>query len=440
MRLTSLILFLALTVSASAQSLVVVTNIRSALTVSEGVALQNVAGTYRFTFTVEQTAGVPIDLDDGSTFRLDIVNKADRYRVSTTTNNTTPEISLTAGQLRFTPSGSLATGSYEVTAWVTPLSGTNDQWKAAWHTLTVTPSVSTVASISLSPLYDLAGSLGEPTKRWLEIHASTGTFSSLIISNLSVAGAISAVDTTAVKLAGSTINGEMSGALTNRSAGGFVGNGVGLTNLSGVVSVSALVTLSNAVAQAVTNNGATVNGSPITNGAAITISSAVDPSKYVYLRWSQHLHTYSAITWADISSTNECIVQFDNPSGTFTTNLNAWSYAPGTSGIFVAYLWGDEAAAAQRRKTTGMTMDGVPITNSYGNLYGVHSGEPYSRYMGIISDNYANNAAGVSGPAAMMKFKAQSSTNVFRFQVFPENAEMCFLNGALFIERIGGLN
>lgn len=92
----------------------------------------------------------------------------------------------------------------------------------AEHYVTVTPGAANIVSLSLNPLIDLSGTVGTPTYRW-----ASGAFGDLSVGSLSVTGAISAVDTGAVKLVGS----DMTGGLTNRTAAGFVGNGANLTNL-----------------------------------------------------------------------------------------------------------------------------------------------------------------------------------------------------------------
>jgi hypothetical protein len=84
---------------------------------------------------------------------------------------------------------------------------------------------SSAASLSLFPLIASNGSLGLVDFPWGQIHSVTGTFGTLNIGDLNVEGSVTAADTGAVKLVGST----MTGGLTNEA--GFFGDGAGLTNL-----------------------------------------------------------------------------------------------------------------------------------------------------------------------------------------------------------------
>jgi len=147
-----------LTLGVNAQTLLVTTNIRSAVSGGPAYTLSGQAGTFRFTYIVESTAGVPIPLDDGTTFRLEVW-ASDNHRVINQTNTTAAEVSLALGQVKFTPTTSLQAGTYRVRGIATPVNGdTNQSWNITHHWLVLTNAASASASIIVSNQIFLAGS------------------------------------------------------------------------------------------------------------------------------------------------------------------------------------------------------------------------------------------------------------------------------------------
>jgi hypothetical protein len=249
-----IIISLFITLGVNAQTLLVVTNVRDDVAGGPAFTLTGPVGSYRITYNVETTPGVPIDLNQGETFRLEVW-ASDNFRLYNLTNTLNPEVDASIGQVRFVIP-SLGAGQYRVRGIVTPVSGdTNESWNLTHHFLTVTSTPAQAqtinitneiggvtfesnaipitivvtgapsASLSLFPLIASNGSLGLVDFPWGQIHSVTGTFGTLNIGDLNVAGAVNAVDTGAVKLVGST----MTGGLTNEA--GFFGDGIGLTNI-----------------------------------------------------------------------------------------------------------------------------------------------------------------------------------------------------------------
>lgn len=143
----TVIAFLLLTLVSNAQTLIVQTNLRSTVSspTTPAFNLSGPSGPYRITYVVQSVAGVPIPLDDGSTFRQ-YVYASDGHLVQSNANNLTADISLAAGQVKFLMS-SLPVGEYRVRGIVLPVNGdTNAQWNFTHHTLTVTSSVSSACT------------------------------------------------------------------------------------------------------------------------------------------------------------------------------------------------------------------------------------------------------------------------------------------------------
>ena len=252
-----LIVIIALLAStASAQTVLHRTN--EAGVASADHTLNGPAGSFRLNVTVTD-AGSPKDVSDIDTFRMDVIDTQDRYRVNQITQTTTPEVDPALGQVRFVIPA-LVARTYELKAIAIPASGTNDAYNIHWGYLTVT-NVTSASSGSVSiDLIDIKS----------HSISNTGNMTvdgTLSVGNLDVSGAINAVDTSKVSLAGSV----MTGALTSPAFyGAFIGNGAGITNIAGI-------------ADAVTNAGASINGVAISNGAAITVGSAANATGMILL-------------------------------------------------------------------------------------------------------------------------------------------------------------
>ena len=285
----------------------------------------------------------------------------------------------------------------------------------AEHYVTVTPSAANIVSLSLNPLIDLSGTVGTPTHRW-----ASGAFGDLSVGSLSVTGSISAIDTGAVKIVGSS----MTGGLTNRSSDGFVGNGVNLTNLSGVLSVSSLAPLSNAVLQAVTNAGATINGSAISNGAAIKVSAGGETRSF-YWSVGWYVNDYAGWTvsaWYPIQPTNTpaCVYYVTNTYNLF--NTTNFTFMCATTGQHNADVWLEEASGVGKTYVTGLYENDILITNGIGNLYNPSDTTDWMKAVhGYSGDESALTGSSFSDAPAKVIFNCSNVTNVYKL-AFSQNA------------------
>lgn len=132
----------------NAQTLIAVTNVRSTVQAGPAYTLTGAAGQFRIMYTVETTPGIALDVNDGSTFRQYVYDSIG-HLVQSNANSTTPESSLSVGQVKFLMA-SLPAGIYRVRGVATPVSGdTNAAWNITHHWLTVTNSAS-IATASVS--------------------------------------------------------------------------------------------------------------------------------------------------------------------------------------------------------------------------------------------------------------------------------------------------
>lgn len=200
-------------------------------------------GSARLNITALETPTNALNMSDISTFRATVKDLTDGRIVQTVTQDTTGEnIDASQGQVRFVFSSLSDRGidpDYEVEAYAVA-DDTNQNYRIHWGYLSVTsapPATSGAVSLSLVPLTASNGSIGTASVPWGSIHAVTGAFDTLSVSNLDVAGSISAVDqlarTGAVQKIGDTMTGPLTGTAVYVESlwrGGigitsFVGNG-----------------------------------------------------------------------------------------------------------------------------------------------------------------------------------------------------------------------
>lgn len=269
MRTKIIALMVIMAAQAHAQTLLSYTNVRADVSGGPAFSSSAVAGSFRFTYVVEDTPGVPLNLDDGTTFRLEAW-AADGVRAHNVASTNLVSTDLSSGQVRFVVP-SIGVGEYRIRGVAQPAGGdTTLVWQITHHMLTVTSAPSAGAtypvSLSLVPLLPSNGLIGTIAQPWGEINAQTARVEKLIAADLDVSGAITAIDTGRVSKLGDT----MTGPLTN--AHGYYGWAGALTGLNWSA-ISNAPTIPG-LADVVTNRGATVNGEPITNGAAITVAQA----------------------------------------------------------------------------------------------------------------------------------------------------------------------
>jgi hypothetical protein len=148
-RIIAILLFL--TLGVNAQTLHWVTNVQGTVASGPAFTLTGPVGSYRITYTVLDTLSpyVPVPMDDGSTFRLEI-RDIHSFRIYNLTNTLGTDISPANGEIRHVIP-SLGAGTYDVRGIATPANGnTNLNWRFTWHTLTVTstPAQASVVNVS----------------------------------------------------------------------------------------------------------------------------------------------------------------------------------------------------------------------------------------------------------------------------------------------------
>jgi len=153
-------ILLFLTPSVMGQTLFWVTNVQGNVASGPAFTLTGPVGSYRITYTVLDTISpyVPVPMDDGSTFRLEI-RDIHSFRIYNLTNTLGTDISPANGEIRHVIP-SLGAGTYDVRGIATPANGnTNLNWKYTWHTLAVTstPAQASVTVINSNQIF-LAGS------------------------------------------------------------------------------------------------------------------------------------------------------------------------------------------------------------------------------------------------------------------------------------------
>lgn len=213
-----------MTVAANAQTVLTVTN--AAYTPAPDPAnpdhyLYSSVGPLRLNVNVtDGGGGPPLDISDiqtSGTFRLEVFDVIDDYRLQNIANTTTPEIDVSQGQLRWTVS-SLSPRTYELKATAVPVD-TNDSFVIHWSYLTVT-SAPSASSASFSFIDISANTI---TANFMS--ASDGVF-----GNVSFTNSISTIDSLARTSSVLKVGDTMTGPVTNEA--GFYGNAVGLTNFS----------------------------------------------------------------------------------------------------------------------------------------------------------------------------------------------------------------
>jgi len=139
---------------AHGQTLLTPTNTRDSVSGDPAYTLTGLAGTYRITYTVEGSPGEPIDLSDGSSFRL-YVWGSDGHLVSSNSPSSAPEAPLASGKVKFLLT-TLSAGTYRLHGVATGSTGeTNENWNFTHHYLTVTSTPLAAANISVTNSVDL---------------------------------------------------------------------------------------------------------------------------------------------------------------------------------------------------------------------------------------------------------------------------------------------
>lgn len=125
-------------------------------------------------------------------------------------------VNASAGRLLYARS-SLAAGDYLVRAWYASADTNVEDTVVAWFPLEVTAASAGLFSYSLSlnPLIPSNGTVGTMLQPWSAIWANEGRFKTLYADSLDVISGVSAADTGAWKLVGSTGQGSMSNAYPN---------------------------------------------------------------------------------------------------------------------------------------------------------------------------------------------------------------------------------
>lgn len=142
---TRIVILILLAGVAQAQTLLAPTNTRASVVGNTPTfTLTGPVGSYIIQYTTESSAGVPINVDDGSTIRQYVYNSIG-HLVQSNAPSTVPMTSLGDGQIKFVMS-LLNSGTYAVRGVVTPLSGTNDNWNFTHHWLVVTQSAPSASS------------------------------------------------------------------------------------------------------------------------------------------------------------------------------------------------------------------------------------------------------------------------------------------------------
>jgi len=167
-------------VGVQAQTLIETNNLQSGLD-NPIYTAYGPAGTFRFTYTVMDTATNPIALNSGNTYRLKVF-AADSKRIHNLTNDTGEIIYQELGQLRFTIPA-LVSGTYRVQGVVTPVGGdTNANWYFTHHLLEVTNAATAGSTtINIDPQLDFAFSGVTSTPRQVRFW-SGGTISTVVLN------------------------------------------------------------------------------------------------------------------------------------------------------------------------------------------------------------------------------------------------------------------
>lgn len=254
-RITFVLLYALLTGAACAQTLFVRTQDKDG-NVSPSEAISGPVGAYRFTI-YPTDGGEAVDLT-ALKVRFIVTDMGDGKVI---VSNAPALVGTNYG---FRGEGTLSrVGSTNTVQFIAYPDG-SDPYALYWSLLTVTSAPSAGAVNNFTGTVVTVNLLDIVARN---VTATSGYFGDLTVGNLNVTNAISITDTTAVKLAGSTMTGPLTGTTIHASA--FVGNGQRLTGLDyGAITNTPSIPSFDAV---LTNEGHTINGLPVTNGAAIVV-------------------------------------------------------------------------------------------------------------------------------------------------------------------------